>query len=175
MGHRQNLIAVVVLLDRVHAWLLTEIAELLWEIAPSSPSTLRSSRGWKPGIGDDSERLDALASSGQSQRSATIATVIRVTCYRMMFRKSSGSLLGVRTSKPKLGRWSANKGTREARSWRWITQPARHMLGQASPMRRASGGAAVVVGGWESQSHGEGRQEMSFWTAEGFFNRGGSR
>ena len=34
-------------------------------------------------------------------------------------------------------------------------------------MRQTSGGAAVVVRGWESQPHGEGRQDVSFWTAEG--------
>jgi len=132
-------------------------------------------QGWKPGIGDDSERLDALASSGQSKRSATIVAVVRATCYRTMFRRSSGPLLGVRASKPKRGRLSANKGTREARSRRVITQPAQRLLGQASPMMRTSGGAAVVVRDWESQSLGEGRQELSFWTAEGFANREGSR
>ena len=132
-------------------------------------------QGWKPGIGDDSERLDALASSGQPKRLATIAAVVRVTGYRTMFRRSSGSLLGVRASKPKRGRLSASKGTREARSSRVITQLAQRLLGQASPTRRTSGGAAVVVRGWESQPHGEGRQEVSFWIVEGFGNREGSR
>ena len=37
------------------------------------------------------------------------------------------------------------------------------------------GGAAVVVRGWESQPHGKGRQDVSFWIAEGFAHREGSR
>jgi hypothetical protein len=132
-------------------------------------------RGWKPGIGDDSERLDALASGTQSKRSVTIAVVVRTTGYRTMFRRSSGPLLGVSASKPKRGRLSVNKGTREAHSSRVITQPSRPLPAQVSPTRRMSGGVAVVVRDWESQSHGEGRQEVSFWTAKGFANREGSR
>jgi hypothetical protein len=139
------------------------------------PANTEVVRGWKPGIGDDSERLDTLASGGRPKRSMTIVAVVRVTGYRTMFRRSSGPLLGVSASKPKRGRLSANKGTREAHSSRVITQPARILPGQASPMRRMSGGVAGVVRDWESQSQGEGRQEVSFWTAEGFANREGSR
>ena len=139
------------------------------------PANTEVVRGWKPGIGDDSERLAALANGGQPKRSTTIVAVVRATCYRTMFRRSSGSLLGVSASKPNHGRLSANKGTRETHSSRVITQPIQQPLGQVSPMRRMSGGVAVVVRGWESQSHGEGRQEVSFWTAEGFVNREGSR
>ncbi len=43
VGHRRDLIAVVVLLDRVHAWLPKGIDEHLWENAPSFLLTLRSS------------------------------------------------------------------------------------------------------------------------------------
>lgn len=101
--------------------------------------------------------------------------VTRHTSYRVMFRKSSGSLLGVLTSKPKRGCLSVSKGTREARLSRVITRPSRFLSAQASPMRQTSGGAAVVVRGWESQPHGEGRQDVLFWIAEGFTNREGSR
>ena len=101
--------------------------------------------------------------------------VARHTSYRVMFQKSSGPLLGVPTSKPKRGCLSVSMGTREARLSRVITQPGRHLLEQASPMRQTSGGAAVVVRGWESQLHGEGRQDVLFWIAEGFTNREGSR
>ena len=66
-------------------------------------------------------------------------------------------------------------GTREARLSRVITQPSRHLSAQVSPMRQTGGGAAVVVRGWESQPHGEGRQDVLFWTTEGFMNREGSR
>ena len=101
--------------------------------------------------------------------------IARQTSYRAMFRKSSGPLLGVQTSKPKRGCLSVNMGTREARLIRVITQPGRHLSAQVSPMRQTGGGAVVVVRGWESQPHGEGRQDVSFWTTEGFVNREGSR
>ena len=101
--------------------------------------------------------------------------VARHTSYRAMFQKSSGPLLGVYTSKPKRGCLSVNKGTREARLSRVITQPSRHLSAQVSPMRQTSGGAVVIVRGWESQPHGKGRQDVSFWTMEGFINREGSR
>lgn len=123
-------------------------------------------RRWKPGIGDDSKRLDTLASGERSKRSTTVAAVARAISYRAMFRRSSGPLLGVRTSKPNHGCLSANKGTREARWSRVITRPSRITPRQAPPTRPASGGVAVVVGDWESQSHGKGRQEVSFWFAE---------
>ena len=101
--------------------------------------------------------------------------VTRHTSYRVMFQKSSGPLLGAHTSKPKRGCLSVSKGTREARLSKVITQPNRHSSVQVSPMRQASGGAAVVVRGWESQPHGKGRQDVLFWIAEGFTNREGSR
>ena len=101
--------------------------------------------------------------------------VTRHTSYQVMFRKSSGPLLGGQASKPKRGCLSVNKGTREARLSRVITQPSRFLSAQVSPMRQTSGGAAVVVRGWESQLHGKGRQDVLFWIMEGFTNREGSR
>lgn len=101
--------------------------------------------------------------------------VTRHTSYRVMFQESSGPLLGAQTSKPKRGCLSVSKGTREARLSKVITPPSQRMLVQASPMRQTSGGAAVVVRGWESQPHGEGRQDLLFWATEGFTNREGSR
>ena len=68
-------------------------------------------------------------------------------------------------------RLSVNKGTREARLSRVVTQ-----LGRSSdrpkhlPMRQPSGGAPVVVGGRESRPHGEGVQDDSCWMTEMFFN-----
>ena len=119
------------------------------------------------------ERLSSVAISLSEQMFMKVA---RHTSYRAMFRKSSGPLLGVQTSKPKRGCLSVNKGTREARLSRVITQPSRfHRRLRFSPMRQTSGGAAVVVRGWESQPHGEGRQDLSFWIVEGFVNREGSR
>lgn len=46
---------------------------------------------------------------------------------------------------------------------------------ESLPMRRLGGGASVVVCGRESRPHGEGRQDVSIWTTEGFNNREGSR
>ena len=139
------------------------------------PANTEVVRGWKPGIGDDSKRLHTLASGGQSKRSRTIVAVVRGTGYRTMFRRSSGPLLGISASKPKRGRLSVNRGTREARSSMVFSQSVRRCPSQITPMRRMSGGVAVVVRDWESQSHGEGRQEVSIWKVEGFTNREGSR
>lgn len=122
-------------------------------------------QGWHPGIGDDSERLDALASSGQSPRQSIVG-VVRATGYRTMFRRSSGPLLGVRTSKPKRGRLSANKGTREARSRKgvhtassicvgpgftdeaseWRSRRSSPRLGKPATWRRAAGDVVLDRG-----------------------------
>ena len=77
-------------------------------------------------------------------------------------RGNSRPLMGIQESGSTWKRLSANKGTREARLSRVITQPGRHLSAQVSPMRQTSGGAAVVVRGWESQPHGEGRQFVGF-------------
>lgn len=132
------------------------------------PANTEVVQGWKPGIGDDSERLAILSSVGQSKRSEMTVVVVREISYRTMFRRSSGPLLGVSASKPNRGRLSANKGTREARSSRVVTQPAWQKPGPLPPKRRTGGGVAVVVRDGESPSHGEGRQEVSFWAAEAF-------
>ena len=125
-------------------------------------------------LGNDLERLKAFGGGNQSMNESFMR-VARQTSYRAMFQKSSGPLLGIVTSKPKRGCLSVGKGTREARLSRVITQPSRPRSTQVSPMRQTSGGAAVVVRGWESQPHGEGRQDVLFWTVEGFTNREGSR
>ena len=63
VGHRRDLIAVGVLLDRAHAWLLKGIDEHLWERTPSFLLTLRS-----PGIGNGLERLRAFRGGDQPER-----------------------------------------------------------------------------------------------------------
>lgn len=138
------------------------------------PANTEVVQGWKPGIGGDSKRPNALGSGERPRQSSTTVVAWRIS-YRAMFRRSSGPLLGVITSEPKRGCLSAHKGTREARSSRVVAQSTRYLLSQTLPMRRTSGGVAVVVRDWESQSHGEGRQEVSFWATEGFSNREGSR
>lgn len=139
-----------------------------------TPANTETVRGWKPGIGDDSKRPNTLASGAWSKQFSTVV-VIRMISYRMMFRRNSGPLLGVRTPEPKCRCLSVNKGTREARSIRVISQPTQLRLMQVSLMRRMSGGVAVVVCDWESQLHGKGRQEVLCRIVEGFVFREGSR
>ena len=174
MGHRRDLIAVAVLLDRVRAWLLTEIDEHLREITPSFLLLLRLPRFGKPATGNDSERLEAIWVSDQPT-GLIVMRFARKTSYPAMFRGSSRPLLGAQASKPKHGCPSVIKGTREARPSRVVMQPEGALPFQVPPKRRTSGGAVVVVRGWESQPHGEGRQDVSFWKTEGFTNREGSR
>jgi hypothetical protein len=138
------------------------------------PANTETVRRWNPGIGDDSKRLSTLSSGARSKQFSTVV-VIRAISYRMMFRRNSGPLLGVSTPEPKCGCLSANKGTREARSMRVISQPSQFRLTQVSLMMRTSGGVVVIVCDWENQLHGKGRQEVSCWIAEGFVIREGSR
>jgi hypothetical protein len=88
---------------------------------------------------------------------------------------SSRKLLGDQRSESNRKRLSASKGTREAQPSMAITRIGRLATAESSPMRRLGGGASVVVRGRESRPHGEGRQDVSFWTAEAFGNREGSR
>ena len=138
------------------------------------PANTETVRGWKSGTGDDSKRSSTLASGARSKQFSTVV-VIRAISYRMMFRRNSGPLLGIRTPEPTCRCLSANKGTRETRLIRVISQSTQLRLMQVSPMRQTSGGVAVVVCDWESQSHGKGRQEVSCWAAERFVFREGSR
>ena len=130
-------------------------------------------RSWKPGIGDNLKRLNTLSSGERSLRSTSVVEVVREISYRTMFRRSSGPLLGVRTSKPNHGCLSANKGTRETHWSKVATQLSRLAPGQAPPTRPVSGGVAVVVRDWESQSHGKGRQEVSLWKPEALHRESG--
>jgi len=88
---------------------------------------------------------------------------------------SCGQQLGIERSESNRKRSSVSKGTWEAQPSRVITRIDRRMTVESSPMRRLSGGVSVVVGGRKSRPHGEGRQDVSCWTTEGFNNREGSR
>lgn len=88
---------------------------------------------------------------------------------------SSGELLGSERSESTRKRQSASKGTREAQSSMAVARIGRPLAAESLPMRRLGGGASVVVRGRESRPHGEGRQDVSTWTTEGFNNREGSR
>ena len=86
-----------------------------------------------------------------------------------------GQQTGIERSESKRKRLSVSKGTREAQPSRVIARIDLHLAVESSPMRRLGGGASVVVRGRESRPHGEGRQDVSCWTMEGFCNREGSR
>jgi len=88
---------------------------------------------------------------------------------------SSGELLGIERSESNRKRLSVRKGTREAQPSMAVARIDRLRAVESLPMRRLGGGASVVVRGRESRPHGEGRQEVSFWTTEAFGNREGSR
>jgi hypothetical protein len=88
---------------------------------------------------------------------------------------SSRALLGIERSESNRKRLSASKGTRETQPNMAITRIGRLPTAESSPIKRLGGGASVVVRGRESRPHGEGRQDVSFWAAEMFTNREGSR
>ena len=86
-----------------------------------------------------------------------------------------GQQMGMEESESNRERLSVSKGTRETQPSRVIARIDRRSTVESSSMRRLSGGASVVVRGRESRQHGEGRQDVSCWTTEGFVNREGSR
>ena len=89
--------------------------------------------------------------------------------------KSSRTLLGYHRSESNRKCLSASKGTRETQPSMAITRANCLATVIPSPMRRLGVGAFVVVRGRESRPHGEGRQDVSLWITEGFFNREGFR
>ena len=121
------------------------------------------------------KRMDAVVVGGhpgellrrlRSQRRSQLAVGAWGNC---------GQQMGMERSESNRKRLSVCKGTREAQPSRVIARIDRRQAVESSPMRRLGGGASVVVRGRESRLHGEGRQDVSCWTTEGFFNREGSR
>jgi len=88
---------------------------------------------------------------------------------------NSRLLMGIERSESNRKRVSATKGTREAQPSMAVAWIGRVCVAESLPMRRLGGGAPVVVGGREIRPHGEGVQNVSFWTTEAFGNREGSR
>jgi len=89
--------------------------------------------------------------------------------------RNSRLLMGIERSESNRKRLSATKGTREAQPSMAVAWIGRACVAESLPMRRLGGGAPVVVRGRESRPHGEGVQNVSFWTTEAFDNREGSR
>jgi hypothetical protein len=143
-----------------------------WAPIPDNTEAVREyaarNRGW-------SKRMNAIVVGGHPSESLRRFQSQRNNQLSVGVWRSSGKLLGIERSESNRKRSSVSKGTRETQPSRAITRIDRRQKVESSPMRRLSGGAFVVVGGRESRPHGEGRQDVSFWTTEGFNNREGSR
>lgn len=102
-------------------------------------------------------------SSGQESRVSQLARDVQ---------GSSSPLSGTRQkSESKRKRMSANKGTREARLSRVVTQLSRrNCRPKHLPMRQPSGGAPVVVGDAKDAHVAKGCRMIRSWTTEMFFN-----
>ena len=90
-------------------------------------------------------------------------------------QESSRLLLGSERSESNRKRSSVIQGTRETLSCRAVARIDHLRMVESRLMKRQGGGAPVVVRGRESRPHGEGVQDVSFWTTEALGNREGSR
>lgn len=174
VGHRRGFIAEAVLLGKVFAWLPKGIDQYLREKWAPIPVNTEAVREYPARNREWSERADVFVVGGcpsgfHHRPRLTEQSIIRrrseeqQTCCRVCER-----------SKPNRRCLSVSKGTWEAQPSMEIAQIGRRKAVESSPMRRLSGGAPVVVRGRESRPHGEGAQESSFWTTQGFFNGEGS-
>ena len=175
VGHRRGFIAVVVLPGRASARLLPRNRPMpsgKWVPIPVNTGAAREypvrDKGWpkrtsviivgaRPG-----ESLRRFPGWWSGQLSAGVWG-------------SSGKLTGTERSESNRKRMSVSKGTRETQPSKAVARISRFRATESLPMRRLGGGVSVVVRGRESRPHGEGRQDETFWTTEGFTNREGSR
>jgi len=174
VGHRRGFIADAVLPGRASARLLKRNRPMpsgKWAPVPANTEAAREfparDRGWP-------KRASVIvvgARPGESLRRFQGRRSGQVSAGAW---GSSGMLLGSERSESTRKRSSASKGTREAPPSMAVARIGRPRVAESLPMRRLGGGASVVVRGRESRPHGEGRQDVSFWTAEGFNNREGS-
>lgn len=121
------------------------------------------------------ERMNAVVVGGHPSDSSGRIGSRRNSQLPTDAQGSCGQQLGIARSESNRKRSSVSKGTWEAQPSRVTTRIDRRRTVESSPMRRLSGGASVVVGGRENRPQGEGRQDVSCWTTEGFNNREGSR
>jgi len=120
------------------------------------------------------ERMDAIVVGGHPGDSSRIESR-RHSQLPADARGSCRPQLGIERSESNRKRLSVSKGTWDAQPSRVIARIDHRKMVEFSPMRRLSDGASVVVRGRESRPLGEGRQDVSCWTTEGFNNREGSR
>lgn len=121
------------------------------------------------------ERMDAVVVGGHSGGMFRHSGNRRLSQLPADARGNCGSQMGSERSESNRKRSSVSKGTWEAQPSRVVTRIGRPWAAESTPMRWLGGGASVVVRERENRSHGEGGQDVSCWTTEGFTNREGSR
>jgi hypothetical protein len=175
VGHRRGFTAVAVLPGRASARLLQRNRPMpsgKWAPIPANTGAARDyptrDRGWL-------KRTSVIVVGARPGDSLRRVTGRRSGQLSAGAWGSSGMLLGSEGSESNRKRSSASKGTREAQPSMAVARIGRLRVAESLPMRRLGGGASVVVRGRESRPHGEGRQDASVWTTEGFNNREGSR
>lgn len=175
VGHRRGFIAVAVLPGRASARLLQRNRPMpsgKWALTPANTEAARDypirDREWP-------KRTSVIVVGARPGESLRRFRGRRSGQVSVGAWGSSGELLGSERSESNRKRSSASKGTREAQPSMAVARIGRACAAESLPMRRLGGGASVVVRGRENRPHGEGRQDVSFWTTEGFNNREGSR
>jgi len=143
-----------------------------WAPTPANTEAVREyaarNREWP-------ERMDAIVVGGHPGEAFRRLGSRRHSQLPAGARGNCGSQMGSERSESNRKRSSVSKGTWEAQPSRVIARINRLWTAESSPTRRLSDGASVVVGGRESRPQGQGRQDVSCWTTEGFNNREGSR
>jgi hypothetical protein len=143
-----------------------------WALTPANTEAVREyaarNREWP-------ERMDAIVVGGHPGEAFRRLGSRRHSQWPAGAWGNCGSQMGIERSESNRKRLSVSKGTWEAQPSKVLTWISRPWTVESPPMRRLSGGASVVVGGRESRPQGEGGQDVSCWTTEGFHNREGSR
>jgi hypothetical protein len=143
-----------------------------WAPTPANTEAVQEYPAWNR---EWPERMDAIVVGGHPGDSSRRIGSRWHSQLPIDAQGSCGQQLGIERSESNRKCWSVSKGTWEAQPSRVTTRIDRHQTIESTPMRRLSGGTSVVVGGRENRPQGEGRQDVSCWTTEGFYNREGSR
>lgn len=121
------------------------------------------------------KRTDAIVVGGRSSKSLRRFRGRQVSQLTADVWRNSRMLVGNSKSESNQKCLSVVKGTRETQSSMAVAWIGCRKTTESLPMRRLSVGASIVVRGRENRPHGEGRQDVSFWTVVTFNNREGSR
>ena len=169
VGHRQSFIAEAVLLGKVFVWLPKGIDQYLREKRAPIPVNTEAVREYPARNREWSERVNAFIVGG-CPKNFNQFRLAEWSIIRRCSEEQQTCCWVCQRSKSNRRRLSVCKGTWEAQPSMEIARIGRRNAAESSPMRRLSGGAPVVVRGREGRLHGEGVQESSFWTTQGFFN-----